>query len=395
MSQLRYWVWLASVDGVRTISLCRVLEHFGGAMEAYFAPEERLSELEDLSPQERRALSDRRLERTEQILALCQKKNIRILTLHDAAYPDRLRQIADPPLVLYVRGNLPFLDELPTIAIVGTRKASAYGINVATRLGQEITSYGGCVVTGMALGVDGAAARGALLAGKPCVGVLGTAIDVNYPAANSLLIDDVASAGAVISEFPPLYPTKPENFPRRNRIISGLSCGACIVEAPVRSGALITANLALEQGRDVFAVPGNIDSPNSTGTNALIRDGAKAITGAQDILSEYEGLYPGRIQYDTELYSPPKRAEKVSVSAKTEIDKPQTIPYSDLESRLTEYTEDHRALLRCISRGETHVDEMAASTGFSAAKVLACMTVLTIRGAVKPLPGKRYSLNLK
>ncbi len=232
---------------------------------------------------------------------------------------------------------------------------------------------------------------GALLAGKPCVGVLGTAIDVNYPAANSLLIDDVASAGAVISEFPPLYPTKPENFPRRNRIISGLSCGACIVEAPVRSGALITANLALEQGRDVFAVPGNIDSPNSTGTNALIRDGAKAITGAQDILSEYEGLYPGRIQYDTELYSPPKRAEKVSVSAKTEIDKPQTIPYSDLESRLTEYTEDHRALLRCISRGETHVDEMSASTGFSAAKVLACMTVLTIRGAVKPLPGKRYS----
>ena len=312
MSQLRYWVWLASVDGVRTISLCRVLEHFGGAMEAYFAPEERLSEIEDLSPQERRALSDRSLERTEQILALCQEKNIRILTLHDAAYPDRLRQIADPPLVLYVRGNLPFLDELPTIAIVGTRKASAYGINVATRLGQEITS-----------------------------------------------------------------------------------CGACIVEAPVRSGALITANLALEQGRDVFAVPGNIDSPNSTGTNALIRDGAKAITGAQDILSEYEGLYPGRIQYDTELYSPPKRAEKVSVSAKTEIDKPQTIPYSDLESRLTEYTEDHRALLRCISRGETHVDEMAASTGFSAAKVLACMTVLTIRGAVKPLPGKRYSLNLK
>lgn len=198
--------------------------------------------------------------------------------------------------------------------------------------------------------------------------MLGTAIDVNYPAANSLLIDDVASAGAVISEFPPLYPTKPENFPRRNRIISGLSCGACIVEAPARSGALITANLALEQGRDVFAVPGNIDSPNSTGTNALIRDGAKAITGAQDILSEYEGLYPGRIQYDVELYSPPKRAEKVSVSAKTEIDKPQTIPYSDLESRLTEYTEDHRALLRCISRGETHVDEMAASTGFSRGK---------------------------
>ena len=141
MSQLRYWVWLASMDGVRPIALYRVLEHFGGAMEAYFAPEERLAELDDLSPQERRILSSRDLDHTEQILALCQEKNIRILTLHDAAYPDRLRQIADPPLVLYVRGNLPFLDELPTVAIVGTRKASAYGTTVATRLGQESPAW--------------------------------------------------------------------------------------------------------------------------------------------------------------------------------------------------------------------------------------------------------------
>lgn len=395
MSQLRYWVWLASAEGVRPITLCRVLEHFGGAMEAFFSSEERLNEIGDLLLQERKALSLRSLERTERILAVCQEKGIRILTLHDAAYPDRLRQIADPPPVLYVRGNLPFLDEMPTIAVVGTRKASAYGVTVATRLGQEITACGGCVVTGMALGVDGAAARGALLGGKPCVGVLGTAIDVNYPAANAPLIDDVAATGAIISEFPPLYPTKPENFPRRNRIISGLSCGVCVVEAPEHSGALITANLALEQGRDVFAVPGNIDSPNSAGTNALICDGAKAILGSRDILSEYEGLFPDGIQYDAKLFSPPKRTETSSISAKTEIDKPKTIPYSDLESRLTEYTENHRLLLRCISRGETHVDEMAASTGFSAAKVLACMTVLTIRGAVKPLPGKRYSLNLK
>ena len=339
MSQLRYWVWLASVDGVRTISLCRVLEHFGGAMEAYFAPEERLSELEDLSPQERRALSDRSLERTEQILALCQEKNIRILTLHDAAYPDRLRQIADPPLVLYVRGNLPFLDELPTIAIVGTRKASAYGINVATRLGQEITSYGGCSCYrhGARRGRrrrPGRAARGQAV--RRCAGY-GDRRQLSCGQFTAYRRCSICR-GCHQRVSSALSDEAGKNFPRRNRIISGLSCRACIVEAPVRSGALITANLALEQGRDVFAVPGNIDSPNSTGTNALIRDGAKAITGAHDILSEYEGLYPGRIQYDTELYSPPKRAEKVSVSAKTEIDKPQTIPYSDLESRLTEYT---------------------------------------------------------
>lgn len=395
MSQLRYWVWLASRDGVRPITLCRVLEHFGGAMEAYFALDERFDEIEGLTPQEKRILCDRDLRRTEQILGICQEKNVRILTLRDAAYPDRLRQIADPPPVLYLRGNLPFLDELPTIAMVGTRKASAYGIKSATRLSQEVTAFGGCIVTGMALGIDGAAARGALLAGGVCVGVLGTAIDVNYPAANAPLIDDVAVTGAILSEFPPLYPTKPENFPRRNRIISGLAGGVCVVEAPLRSGALITANLALEQGRDVFAVPGNIDSPNSAGTNRLIRDGAKAVTCAEDILSEYEGLYPERIRYDTKLFTPPKSADVPPVSAKTEIDNEEPIPYSDLESRLTEFTEDHRVLMRCISRGETQVDQMAASTGFSAAKVLACMTVLTIRGAVKPLPGKRYSLNLK
>ena len=395
MSQLRYWVWLASCDGVRPLTMCRALEHFGGAMETYFAPTERLDELPDITPREKEILSDRDLKHTDEILAACQEKNIRILTLQDATYPERLRQIADPPPVLYVRGNLPFTDEQPTIAIVGTRKASVYGINTATRFAQEITACGGCVVTGLALGVDAAAARGALLACGPCIGVLGTAIDVNYPPGNSLLIDDVAATGAVVSEFPPFYPTKPENFPRRNRIISGLSCGVCVVEAPAKSGALITANYALEQGRDAFAVPGNIDSPNSVGTNALIRDCAKAATCAKDILSEYEGLFPSRIHYDVKLFSPPKAEEKVENSVKTEVDKPKTIPYIDLESRLTEFTEDHRTLLRILARGERHIDDMVAESGFSAAKVLACMTVLTIRGAVKPLPGKRYSLNLK
>ena len=394
MSAIKYWLWL-SAAAVSPKAKAALIDKYSDAEKAFYAPAGEFETLTGVSKKEAETLEKRDISCADRILAACARQGIRAVTMQDADYPQRLKNIFAPPVVIYLKGRLHSLDDEAAIAVIGTRKASAYGLKMGRKLAYEIVRSGGVVVSLLTSGVDAAAARGALLAGGRCVGVLGTAIDVNYPAANSLLIDDVASAGAVISEFPPLYPTKPENFPRRNRIISGLSCGACIVEAPVRSGALITANLALEQGRDVFAVPGNIDSPNSTGTNALIRDGAKAITGAQDILSEYEGLYPGRIQYDTELYSPPKRAEKVSVSAKTEIDKPQTIPYSDLESRLTEYTEDHRALLRCISRGETHVDEMAASTGFSAAKVLACMTVLTIRGAVKPLPGKRYSLNLK
>jgi DNA processing protein len=287
------------------------------------------------------------------------------------------------------------MDELPVIGVVGTRKATPYGIKMATRIGQEITAGGGCVITGMALGIDGAAARGALLENGPCIGVLGTAIDVNYPAANASLIDDAAAVGAVISEFPPGYPTRGANFPQRNRIISGLSCGVCVVEAPVRSGALITADLALEQGRDLFAVPGNADSPASAGCNALIRDCARAVSSGMDILSEYEGLYPWAIKTNAEVFTPPAKESKAPAAAKTDIDKPPEIPYIDVESRLAEYTEDQQAMLRCLVGGEAHIDEIISATGFSPAKVLSGMTLLVIRGAVRSHPGKRFSLNLQ
>ena len=390
---LEYWLWLSGRRGLGVRGLRALLEQFGTPEAVYCASDAEYPS--DIRPDGRTSLADKELAPARQILQQCYRQCIHIVTLQDAVYPQRLKNIDDAPLVLYYQGVLPDFDAEPVIAMVGTRRASAYGLLQAKRLGYELGRYGAIVVSGGAAGIDTLALRGAVSSGTPPVAVFACGVDVDYPAANRSLFEDLRTNGCVMSELPPGTPPLPEHFPSRNRILSGLALGAVVVEAPKKSGALITANLALEQGRDVFAVPGNIDSPNSTGTNALIRDGAKAITGAQDILSEYEGLYPGRIQYDTELYSPPKRAEKVSVSAKTEIDKPQTIPYSDLESRLTEYTEDHRALLRCISRGETHVDEMAASTGFSAAKVLACMTVLTIRGAVKPLPGKRYSLNLK
>ncbi|MBR6207584.1 MAG: DNA-processing protein DprA [Oscillospiraceae bacterium] len=395
MAQLRYWVWLSSLQGLRPLAVRRVLEHFSDPMEAYYAPADGFLSVPDLTERERALLDRRDLGRAEEILEICQRENIRILTLQDAQYPERLRQIPDPPCVLYIRGNLPFLDELPAIALVGTRKASAYGIKMALRLGAEITAGGGLVVTGLALGIDGAAARGALSAGGGCVGVLGTAINVDYPAANAALIGDVAAVGAVISEFPPLWPTLPENFPRRNRIISGLCCGTCVVEAPARSGALITANLALDQGRDLFAVPGNADSPLSTGTNGLLRDCAKAVTRGWDILEEYEGLFPDRLR---EVKAPEKAPETMKNSpaeGQRPIDKQQGIPYIDLESRLSGYSEDQKTMLRLLWKGDAQVDELIASTGFSTAKVLSELTMLTIRGAVKFLPGKRYTLNLK
>ena len=394
MAQIRYWVWLTALDGLRSVSIRRLLDKFGGPMEIFFAPYEGYDDVADLTEKEKKLLQNKDLSRTERILEKCQMENIGIVTIQDAAYPERLRQIPDPPPVLYVRGTLPYLDEVPAIAVVGTRKASAYGIKMAIRIGQEITAGGGIVVTGLALGIDGAAAKGALLQNGPCVGVLGTAIDVNYPAANAGLIDDVAAVGAVISEFPPGYPTRAENFPRRNRIISGLCCGTCVVEAPRRSGALITADLALEQGRDLFAVPGNADSAASAGTNALIQDCAKAVTCGKDILCEYEGLYPNAVKDNAQVFTPTPGTDRGAEKAKTGVDKPGPISYSDVESRLAGFGEDQQTVMRTLLEGEKHVDQIISESGFSTAKVLSILTVLVIRGAVRSLPGKRYSLSI-
>ena len=393
MAPIRYWVWLTTLAGVRSVAIRALLDRFGGPMEVYFADDSALDSVSMLTLGERDALRQKDLTRTERILTLCREKDIQIVTLQDAQYPSRLREISDPPPVLYVRGRLPFMDELPVIAVVGTRRASPYGMKTAFRIGSEIAACGGTLVTGMAYGIDGESARGALSVGGCCVGVLGTAIDVDYPASNAELIRKAAESGAIVSEFPPEFPTAPENFPRRNRIISGLSCGVCVVEAPARSGALITASLALDQGRDVFVVPGNADSPQSKGSNALLRDCAKAVTDGWEILSEYKGLYPklSKRTATPEIHADelPDRPE----STKSEIDKPHSIHYIDLESRLKDYTPAQQTLLRALTDGEKHMDDLIDKSGFSAAKVLAEMTVLTIRGAVRQLPGKRFVLN--
>ena len=417
MSAVRYWVWLTSLRGVRSTALRLVLDHFGGPMEAYYAPRGAYQAVNGLLDRERRALENRDLTETERILDVCLRKGIHIIARQDAGYPQRLAQIYDAPPVLYVRGRLPFVDELPTVALVGTRSASAYGVKMGMQLGREVAAAGGCVVTGLALGVDGAAARGALLASGGCIGVLGSAIDVNYPSQNSALIEDVAATGAVVSEFPPGYPTLPENFPRRNRIISGLSLGVCIVEAPERSGALITANLALEQGRDLFAVPGNADNPGCLGSNRLLRECARAVTCGMDILEEYVGLFPGRIApgrnrapvgpAQPPAPGPERKPDRPDLPGeafpadfeeerrKSDIDKPPGISYSDWESRLAGFSQDQRKILRVLTGGEKHVDEIISETGLPANQALAELTVLSIRGAVRPCPGKQYALNLE
>lgn len=419
MSALKYWIWLSGLKGLSSKAKTLLLEHFGGVSEIFFADGAEYKTVEGLKPRDIEALGDKSLGRAMDILEKCEKENISILTIQDAAYPRRLTHIYDPPAVLYIKGRLPAMDEEAAIAVVGTRKATAYGLKMGTRIGYEVTKGGGLIVTGLAAGVDSAAARGALRAGGRCVGVLGTAIDVVYPKFNQPLFDDVAATGALVSEYPPSAPTLPGNFPVRNRIISGLSVGVTVIEAPLHSGSLITAGLAQEQGRDVFAVPGNADSENSQGSNDLIRDGAKAVTRGSDILCEYEGLFPEKIRKLTsvqaripqeqeqvpepgsgeemasEKYETGAGFEKLRVaSTKKVFDKGNDIEYIDLQRQLENLTENQLKLVSVMTQPSMHIDDIIQLSSLPAQTALAEMTMLQISGVVIQEQGKRFSLNI-
>ena len=291
-----YWLWLAERPGLSIREKLALLEYFHDPEDIYFAKQYP----DSISDQGKAALQDKNLGEAKRILAQCRRKKITVITWQDAAYPERLKNIYDPPIVLYCKGELAQLDALPVIGVVGTRKASAYGLNIAKKLSSEIAQCGAVVVSGMAMGVDAMATCGALETAGYAVGVLGCGVDRVYPACNLELFRRMERNGCLLSEYPP--GTKPDkwNFPRRNRIISGLSCGVLVVEAPVKSGSLITARQALEQGRDVFVVPGNIDVATFAGSNHLLREGGTAVSSGWDVVGEYKMIYPHAVKKQSE-----------------------------------------------------------------------------------------------
>ena len=415
---LVHWIWLATRPNLNDWVKVELVRHFGDAESVYFAVD--YSGIEGLTEEGVEALRDRNLTPAEEILAQCDREGLRVLTWVDAAYPGRLRNIPDPPLVFYYKGRLPDFDGLPLIGVVGTRKASAYGLTAAKRLGYQIARCGGVVVSGAAAGIDGMSMQGALTAGGTVIGVLGCGADVVYPPSNRALFADTARYGCLLSEFPPGTPPYKWNFPKRNRIISGLSCGVLIVEAPERSGALITARQAADQGRDVFVVPGNIDVETFVGSNRLLRDGAIAISSGWDILSEYEGQFPGKIRrFDREArqtaYPDEVAAQAEKQSAKVAqkpvrpkakpprkqepdkkvIDNGGATPYIDLNDILSGLSSDEQAIVTAIGTEGRLVDDVIADTGLSAGKVLAMLTVLEVKGVVRRLPGRQVTLKSK
>ena len=338
MAALKYWVWLTTLPGLTNRSKLLLLEHFPSPEDIYYAQPEDLPPVEGLSSSQAALLSDKSTDRAEDVLARCAKGDIFLLTMQDALYPDRLRNIYDPPVLLYGRGRMPLFDEEAAVSVVGTRTCTPYGISAAEELGYQLAKEGAVVVSGLARGIDGASHRGALRAGGFTAAVLGGGVDVVYPAENRRLYEDIAATGVLLSEYPPGTEPMGSHFPVRNRILSGLSLAVLVVEAPERSGALITANTALEQGRDVFAVPGPIDAPNSRGSNRLIRDGAGLVTCGWDILEGYRSRFPHRLRPSSENLPPvpeqdslpAQRAEESSTAKPEKKETPPALPVLDL-----------------------------------------------------------------
>ena len=409
---LIHWIWLATRTAVSDRVRRDLLEHFRDPEDMYFAAADAFDHLEGLSREARDALADKDLSEARQILDQCLRGDIHILTYRDAAYPVRLKNIPDPPMVLYYRGNLPDCDASPLIGVVGTRKASAYGLGVAKRMGYQIAKCGGTVVSGMASGIDGAAMQAALTAGGCVIGVLGCGVDVVYPVSNQGLYADTERYGCLLSEFPPGSRPEGWHFPKRNRIISGISCGVLVVEAPVGSGSLITARSAADQGRDVFAVPGNIDVPSFAGSNRLIREGAMLVTTGWEIMCEYEAQYPDKIIREDaparQAGYPDEAAKSAENGGKTEknvkkqaaapenvkkvIDNSGSAPYSDVNKPKPALSETEQRIVDALTKDPGLVDDVIAETGLPAAGVLSALTMLEIRGIVARHPGKRVSL---
>lgn len=417
---LIHWIWLAHRPGVSDRMKAHLLQHFRDPEEIYFADEEAIRHVEGLRREAAEALKDKDLTMAEAAFAVCRREGVHILTFQDAAYPSKLKNIPDPPILLYYKGQLPDFDALPVIGVVGTRKASAYGLQTAKRMGYQIAKCGGIVVSGMAYGIDGMAMGGALTAGQMTVGVLGCGVDVVYPLSNRALFRDVEQYGCILSEFVPGTQPAKWTFPKRNRIISGLSNGVLVVEAPESSGALITANHALEQGRDVFVVPGNIDQPGFVGSHRLLRDGATLVSSGWDILSEYASLYPDKIHqnqmpshqsvYADELTKVaqeaqkqlPKVAQKPKLpgkskpfkqqSEKKSIDNSHLEAYSDVNTARANLSDQEQQIVDALCSGQRLVDDVIAETGLTTGKMLALLTMLELKGVVKRLPGKRICL---
>ena len=390
---MKYWLWLANLRQVSNLCRLTLLSHFGTPENIYYAGEEELA-LAGMNRRAVEALMDKSLDTAERVMESCQRLGLRVLTIRDTEYPDRLRNIYDPPVLLYLQGRMPLFDEEAAVAMVGTRKCTPYGVAAAEKLSYTMAAQGALIVSGLAEGIDAAAHRGALRAGGVTVAVIAGGHDLPYPACNRYLYADIAASGGILSEYPPGTEHSGRHFPVRNRILSGLSLAVVVVEAPMRSGALITAHAALEQGRDVFAVPGPIDAPMSAGTIQLLREGAGPVADSWDVLGHYADQYPARIRPRTVAAPPPLMEEHREESLAPEDPPAEELPLVELTAQ-TGLTDDQIHILQALEGRTMQVDELIEMTQIPARRVLSALTLLELEEMVRQEKGKRFALAVR
>ena len=361
--------------GVGPRKATQLLERFGSAENVFHA---RRGELESLrlKPETIESIIKCEFhEKAEEELEKVKHSGGDVLILDDGSYPFLLREIADPPITLYVKGNWQACFDAPCIAVVGSRRCSTYGENASEMLSRDLAANGVCIISGLARGIDTAAHRGAIKAGGKTIAVLGTGINQIYPKENARLVQEIIdSGGAVVSQFPLETPPLKENFPYRNRIISGLSLGVLIVEASERSGSLITARLAMEQNREVLAVPGNITSKNSFGTNYLIKSGAKLVQQWQDVVAELPSEISAKIL-------PPK------IDAENDTD---DAPHKDFEP--AGLNEKEKKIWKILTADEElHIDDLMAQSKLTFGDLNNVLVNLDLKDLIRILPGNKYA----
>lgn len=373
-TDIETWLRLIRADGLGPTTFARLIRRFGSADKALGASVSELAKVNGIGfTKAERIASTRNKFDVKTELALAQKLGVWIINLEDKRYPPALKKIYDPPPVLYIKGNINREDNL-AISIVGSRRCSLYGQEQSSKLAHFLSSAGFTVCSGLARGIDTAAHQGALSANGRTIAVQGCGLAKIYPPENKKLFELIAQSGACISELPLTYEPLSENFPPRNRIIAGLSLGTIVIEAPLRSGALITARMALENNREVMAVPGKIDSPLSRGTHQLIKQGAKLIESVEDVM-EALGYIGEQLQ------------EHVSTASENAAKNIET-PLFDIKA--LKLKEPEKTIFECLHKEPLHIEQIIAETELAAGSVNAALVSLRLKGLIKQLPGSLF-----
>lgn len=357
--------------GPRTANL--LLDQFGSPANVFAASRETLL-AEGVKPATIEQLQDTEiLDKAQAEIERLETLGAQVVTLADESYPPMLREIYDPPIALYVQGDLNVALASPALAVVGSRRCSTYGTNAANFLARELAAHGVTIVSGLARGIDGAAHRGALEAGGKTIGVIGTGMDVIYPKEHKKLAEEMIATGAIVSEFPLGTPPLAQNFPYRNRVISGLCFGVLVVEASEHSGSLITARLATEQGREVFAVPGNITSQTSFGPNFLIKDGAKLVQHWRDVVEEF-----------------PQSIKEALLGVESKSKAKDATPAQPAFEEVALSPNEQKLLALLTADVASHIDELLLSSGLSSPELTSALLGLEMKDRIKALPGKCF-----